>query len=573
MFNSFIFDKDGVLVETEEARIRSYYIVLKEVIPHEIPKWKEYYNWHNRALTGKSRAEVVKGIIQKYSSLSTALLERRELLKKKWKSDHFNKSDYKEVKKEVESWLKNYDFDDFPPESLLSIQRLIMYADIPLEEKCKPIERMLEFLQFLQKKKIPTSLVTENELKRTKKELKHIGLDINSFEIVVCKDRTYCKGEESESPGNKSEMYSLVSKEFSKKYKNCVAIEDTRPGMLAASHGGVPCFLPCEKKFTKQVVSLLKVLCFPDEASPEPFAVGIDFGGTHTTVGFGNTLWLYFPRSFKEEDPEEIVRFLKKMCNPSMVQALGIGLATTFVPAQEKKERRVWEYSSKFKKLSKIENGYFTEIQELWTKKVGVPVVILNDGEAAALAEHRRGGGRGYSNIMVMTLGTSIGVGFIFCGRLHIGPYSSRASHIILDPNGEWDKGENHRGCWKTLAGRAALYELADNMGLERDSSKITKKAQKGDKKAQFFYELYAERVARGIANIVRPLPLECVVVGGGIAQAGDILFDPLRARLKRGDLLDNSVASVVKIVPAQCEEPVVVGAQLYAEEALSKSD
>jgi predicted NBD/HSP70 family sugar kinase/beta-phosphoglucomutase-like phosphatase (HAD superfamily) len=567
MFGSFIFDKDGVLMETEEARIRSYYILLHKVIPHEIPKWKQYYAWHIKTLTGKSRSEVVEGIIQEYPLLNTTLLKTRESLKEKWKSGEYNNPKYKEVKKEIKKWLKNYDFDKLSPESLLSIQRLIIYADIPLEEKCKPIEHMVEFLRFLQKKKIPTSLITENELKRTKKELKHIGVDIDLFEIVVCKDKIHSAGQEHESPGKKSEMYSLVRKKFS----DCVAIEDTRPGIQAASHGGVPCFLPSEKKFTKKVVSLLKALCFPNEERfSEPITVGIDFGGTHTTVGFGEILWLYFPRSFKEEDPEEIVHFLKKMCGFPMVHALGIGLATTFVPAQKKMERRVWEHSSKFKKLSTIKNGYFSEIQDVWTKEVGVPVIILNDGEAAALAEHRKGGGRGHNNIMVMTLGTSIGVGFIFHGVLHIGPYSSRASHIILDPQGEWDTGENHRGCWKTLAGRDAFYKLAEKMGLPSDPREITKKAQKGDRKAQSFYEIYAEGVARGIANIVRPVSLECVVIGGGIAQAGDVLFDPLRARLKKGDLLDNSIASVLRVVPGQCEEPVVVGAQLYAEEVVA---
>ena len=572
MFSSFIFDKDGVLVETEEAKIRSYYNILKKEIPHDAPKWKEYYDWHNKALTGKSRIDVVEGIIQKYPSLKTTLLNKRKSLKEKWKSGNFNTLEYKEVKKEIKRWKEEYDFADFPPESLLSIYRLIMYADIPLEEKCKPIEPMVEFLQSLQENEVPTGLVTESELKRTKQELAHIGLDTDSFEIVVCKDKIYCKGKERESPGIKSEMYSLVGEEFFKKYKDCVAIEDTRPGMHAASQGGVPCFLPCEKQFTKEVVSLLKILCMPDtKALSEPsLIVGIDFGGTHTTVGFDEKLWLYFPRSFKEESHHEILHFLKKMCNPSKVRALGIGLATTFVPAKEKMERRVYENSSKFKILSQVENGYFSKIQDLWTKKLGVPVIILNDGEAAALAEHRRGGGRGYNNVLVMTLGTSIGVGFIFGGNLHIGPYSSRASHIILDPQGEWDKGENHQGCWKTLAGRDALYKLAENMGLQPDPREITKKAQKGDKKAQYFYELYAERVARGIANIVRPVALECVVVGGGIAQAGDVLFNPLRARLQRGDLLDNAVASALKIEPAQCEEPVVVGAQLYAREVFT---
>ena len=580
MFSSFIFDKDGVLIETEEAKIRSYYNALEKMIPHEIPKWKEYYHWHSATLTGKSRVDVVEGIIHEYPSLNTVLLESKKFLREKWKSGDFNVSKYEEVKKEIQKALENYDFDDFPPEFLLSIYRLIMYADIPLEDKCKPIGIVCEFLQSLQENRIPTSLITECELNRTKQELAHIRLNIDSFDMVICKDHIYCKGKERESPGNKSEMYSLVSEEYIKKYGDCVAIEDTRSGMHAASEGGVPCFLPCEGKFTEEVVTLLKILCMPQVEKPEPsHIVGIDFGGTHTTVGFDEELWLYFPHSFRDDNHQEILDFLKKVCDPSIVRALGIGLATTMVPAPERKERRVSEYSSKFKILSQVDNGYFSRIQELWTNEVGVPVVILNDGEAAALAEHRRGGGRGYNNVLVMTLGTSIGVGFIFHGELHMGPYSSRASHIILDPHGEWDQGDNHQGCWKVLAGRDALYKLARNMELYKDTNskndkdpevdpkEIAKNAQKGDRKSQLFYEFYAERVARGIATIAGAVPFNCVVVGGGIAQAGDVLFDPLRARLRRGDILDNSVASALDIVPAQCKEPVVLGAKLHAEE------
>ena len=573
MFRSFIFDKDGVLVETEEAKIRSYYNALKEAIPHEIPGWKKYYDWHNATLTGESRVDVVEGIIEEYPSLNAALLESKEYLKEKWKSGVFDILKYKEAKKEIKMALKGYNFDAFTPELLLLIYRLIKYADIPLEDKCKPIAPVCEFLQSLRENRVPTALITESELKRTKQELAHIRVDINSFEVVMCKDKIYCRGKERESPGNKREMYALMSEEFTKKYGECVAIEDTYSGMDAASRGGVPCFLPREGKFTKEVVTLLKLLCMPSVKKSEPsLIVSIDFGGTHTTVGFNEELLLCFPRSFKDEDHEKILDFLKKMCAPSAVRALGIGLATTMVPAPGM-ERRVSEYSSKFKILSQVGNGHVSKIQELWTKEVGVPVFILNDGEAAALAEHRRGGGRGYRNVLVITLGTSIGVGFIFQNRLHIGPYSSRASHIILEPDGEWDSGDNHQGCWKVLAGIDAMHKLARNMGLcenednEIDLKEIAKKARKGDRKSQLFYEFYAERVARGIAIIAGAVPFECVVVGGGIAKAGDVLFDPLRARLQRGDILDNSVASALKIVPAQCKEPVVMGAKLHAEE------
>lgn len=582
MFSSFIFDKDGVLVDTEEAKIRSYYQVLTENVPHEIPDWEEYSNWHKATLTGKSRDEVVKGIIQEYPSLNTVLLESRETLKKKWKSHDFDVPRYEEVKKEIEEGCDEHgSFDTVPPDLILSIHRLIKYADIPLPEKCKPIAPMLKFLKSLQERNVFTALVTDTTLERTRKELSHIGVAVNSFEIVVCNDKSYSKGEEWETPGDKSKitMYSAVKEKFSteadEKY-NFVAIEDTDPGMEAALKAEIPCFMPWEGSYNDEgkVASFLEALEIPDKSPASLFIVAIDFGGERTKVGFGERLLLYLPYSFGDKKSEEIVDFLKKMCESPQVRALGISLASTFVPVKGKRERRIWEYSSKFKILSEIDNGYISEIRAFWKKEVKVPVFILNDGEAAALAEHRRGGGRDRNHILVVTLGTSIGVGFIFHGEVLVGPYSSRASHIILDPQGEWCRGDSHRGCWRSFARMEAVKKLAEDMGYEHpDLREIAKKAREKNRKAQFFYELYAERIAKGIATIVGAVPVECVVVGGGIAQAGSVLFDPLRERLLRGDLLMNAVAQGLEIVPAQCTEASLLGAFLYAEEMMEKTD
>ncbi|KYK36233.1 MAG: ROK family protein [Theionarchaea archaeon] len=584
----FIFDKDGVLVDTEEGKILSYYRVLEEKISDKIPEWEEYRKFHAEALSGKSRNDVVKGIIQEYPSLRNALIESKRDLEQKRKSGNFNVPKYKEVKKQIKEGRKNYgSINNFPPELLLSVHRLIQYADIPLEEKCRPITPMVEFVQSLQDNKMPTCLITVSEFDRTQQELEyvrkklpHINVDINKFEIVACKDKIYWKDNkrESESPGEKDKMYCLIRKELHKKYKEFVAIEDTEPGMQAALDGEFPCFLPCKGYYDKEVVSFLEALCTPNAEMREPYIVGVDFGGTRTKVGFGKILWLFIPCTFEEKKPEDILDFLRRLYTPK-VQAFGIALACTMVPAGEicKGERRVSKYSTKFASLSQVKNGTIREIQESWSEKLRVPVFILNDGEAAAIAEYQalkrcqEKEECRYTDVLVITLGTSIGAGFIFHDEPYIGPYTSRASHIILDPDGEWCIGENHQGCWKTMTGRDALLDLAKKMGYQVDPERITEMAQKGDRKARLFYELYAERVARGIATIAGAVPFKCVIIGGGTAKAGDVLLDLIRERLEKGDLLDPEIGSALKILTAQSREPVVAGAQLYAEEMLQK--
>ncbi len=164
------------------------------------------------------------------------------------------------------------------------------------------------------------------------------------------------------------------------------------------------------------------------------------------------------------------------------------------------------------------------------------------------------------------------GVGFIFGGLPYIGPYTSRASHIILDPGGDWCINENHRGCWKTLAGIDSRKKLAFNMGfkdpnndtLGMDSQEIAILAEQGSKKAGLYFKYYAENVAKGIATIISAVPVECVVIAGGVAKAGDVLMKPLKERLHRGDWLDPDLAPLIKFMNV-ADFSVAHGAQLYA--------
>lgn len=598
MFKSFIFDKDGVLLDTEKAKIRSYYEVLEEAVPDRLHE-DQYYDWHRTTLSGKSREDVVNGIIEKYPSSRGAMEKSRQTIQKRWGAGEFHASRYKEVETEIENRLKDYkSIDNFPPEIVLSVMRLIKYAEIPLEEKCLPIKPMTEFLKFLQSKKIPVYLITGSELERTKTELIQVKIDINSFEMVVCKDKTYIKNTESESPKGKQEMYHSIVEhlctfckekpcedkskqkighpvgDFCPLYAFC-AVEDSESGKEAALRAKVPCFTP-SREVDEKVASLLRSLCTKSDKKEAESReiVGIDFGGTRTRVLFGDNLWLVLPLSFADKE-EKLLEFLKKVCSAN-VQALGIALASTFVPVKGGKGRRISGHATKFPELSQIGDGLISSIEEYWSDSLKVPVYIVNDAEAAAIAEYehikQQFCNADYEhlehqvcNIMVMTLGTSIGVAFIFNGNPYIGPYTSWASHLILDPEGEWCKGGTHRGCWKTLVGKEALENLAKNMGLIGDWETLLRKIRSGDTKAHLFCEYYAERVARGIAAIVGAVPVECVIIGGGMAEVGPLFFEQVKKRLQRGDLLDSQVGEWLTIVPAHYEEPVAVGARLYA--------
>ena len=317
--------------------------------------------------------------------------------------------------------------------------------------------------------------------------------------------------------------------------------------------------------------------------------VGADLGGTSTKVGFlrleaqGGTqpdfrelCWLYWPKSFADEKESELLAFLRKITLlPRPVKALGIALACTTDLTVNKtngrRERCISPDSSKFgATLATVEQGLLSRLELRWQKELTLPVAILNDGEAAAIAEYRPMA-TFYRHCLLVTLGTSIGLAFIFHGRLLEGPYSSRASHLILDPHGDWCK-KGHNGCWKTLVGREAFDKLAREMGLPPDAIAVAKLAHAGDRDARRCYRIYAQRVAQGIASIVSVVPVEAVIVGGGLAKAGDLLFKPLIERLEQGDLVEKRVLASIQILPAQCREPVALGVQLCAAKLFERS-
>ena len=305
--------------------------------------------------------------------------------------------------------------------------------------------------------------------------------------------------------------------------------------------------------------------------------IAFDLGGTNNKMWFDNReALLPSEKSLADADEDTILESLKHWIgNKEQIRVVGIALPCTMLP--EKGDRKILSTSTKFASLAGGKHqGVVGEMEKSWERELKRKVSILNDGEAASidvfahLQNHYPD--KNYKNVMVVTLGTSIGVGFVFNGNPYVGPYPSRSSHIILDPMGDWCVKENHRGCWKTLAGDKARRDLALNMGFEdqenktlgMDSKPIADKARSGSKKAQLYFKIYAERVARGIATIISAVPVECVVIAGGVAKAGQVLIDPLKERLERGDLLDPDLAPLIDVIQVDSFS-VAHGAQIYA--------
>jgi glucokinase len=226
------------------------------------------------------------------------------------------------------------------------------------------------------------------------------------------------------------------------------------------------------------------------------------------------------------------------------------------------------------------------DLRDHLAARFGVPVMIENDANAAALAEHRFGAGRGARHMIMLTLGTGIGGGLILDGRLYRGAIGAAGElgHITLDLDGPPCQGTcPGQGHLEALASGTAADALAVRIAAERPDGDLGLASQSGravDARVAVELALQGPGDARevlgrigtylgvGIASYVNVFNPELIVIGGGFARAGDLLFEPARRVVAERALAPGR--ELVRIVPAVLGvEAGLIGAGLVGYEAL----
>jgi glucokinase len=187
---------------------------------------------------------------------------------------------------------------------------------------------------------------------------------------------------------------------------------------------------------------------------------------------------------------------------------------------------------------------------ELLKRRFGVPVVLENDANAAALGEQRFGAGRGFENLVYITISTGIGGGVIVDGRIvrGVGSGAGEVGHMTIIPDGPVC-GCGGRGCLETLCSGTAIARRASealaegaqsilsaylSTGRERiTAARVTEAARCGDRFAEEFWSETVGYLSLGVGNIIAILAPEAIILGGGVSMAGEQLLGPLRQRLK----------------------------------------
>ncbi len=185
-------------------------------------------------------------------------------------------------------------------------------------------------------------------------------------------------------------------------------------------------------------------------------------------------------------------------------------------------------------------------------ERLGLPVVIENDANAAAWGEFTYGAGEDVNDSLLVTVGTGVGGGIVLNGELHRGAFGVAAEigHMRVMPGGLLC-GCGNRGCWEQYASGSALVRdtreqagqgsliarsLLDRAGGRIDDITgplITEAARDGDSFAREQLASLGRWLGEGIASLTAVLDPAVVVIGGGVSEAGDLLLDPIRAHFK----------------------------------------
>ncbi|HSL09529.1 MAG TPA: ROK family glucokinase [Pseudonocardiaceae bacterium] len=275
--------------------------------------------------------------------------------------------------------------------------------------------------------------------------------------------------------------------------------------------------------------------------------IGVDIGGTKVAAGVVDecgTIVATTHRDTPADDTSQIehaiVAAVRELTSEYDVEAVGIG-AAGFIDAQRATVMFAPNLAWRDEPL-----------QASLQRRLGLPVVVENDANAAAWAEVRFGAGRGADHVVAVTLGTGIGGGIVVNGQLLRGQFGAAAEvgHLIVVPDGR-RCGCGLRGCWEQYASGRALEREAQELarvspamagellrlagGCPEDITgrMVTQAAAAGDVAALRCFEIVGRWLGRGLAGLAAILDPGLFVIGGGVSAAGEVLRAPASAAFR----------------------------------------
>src|SRR5580658_7090424 len=277
-------------------------------------------------------------------------------------------------------------------------------------------------------------------------------------------------------------------------------------------------------------------------------AIGVDVGGTKVAAGVVDAdgrivakLKRSTPAASPVQTEQAIADVVMELLADHEVAAIGLG-AAGFVDA----DRATMLFAPN---LAWRDEPLKQRVEE----RIGCEVVVENDANASAWAEVRFGAARGFSDVMIVNVGTGIGAAILVNGELYRGRWgiAGEPGHVRVVPDGRLC-GCGNRGCWeqycsgsalvaearefarRTPEGAIRLLQLGGGRPEGISGPQITQAAIEGDPGARRCFQTIGGWLGQGLADLAAILDPACFVIGGGVSEAGDLLLDPARAAFER---------------------------------------
>ncbi|MBR6249375.1 MAG: ROK family protein [Muribaculaceae bacterium] len=301
----------------------------------------------------------------------------------------------------------------------------------------------------------------------------------------------------------------------------------------------------------------------------KPYVIGIDMGGTNTAFGIvdarGNVIASDSIKTAKHSNIDdyidelynEITRIMDAVGAEDKINGIGIGApnANYYTGVIEDGVNLPWPTP--------------IPLADIVTKKFGIPCIITNDANAAAIGEMTYGAARGMKDFIMITLGTGVGSGIVINGQMVYGHdgFAGELGHVTVKRNNGRTCGCGRTGCLEAYCSATGVARTArEFLDIRKDKSKlreldpdsITSKdvydaAMAGDKLAKEIFDYTGTILGEALADFTAFSSPEAFVIFGGLAKSGDLIMKPIQ------EAYDKNVMSIfrgkAKIIFSQMKE------------------
>ncbi len=314
----------------------------------------------------------------------------------------------------------------------------------------------------------------------------------------------------------------------------------------------------------------------------KPYVIGLDLGGTNSAFGIvdaeANVVATTTIRTGEYRDVDVYVDSCCKALAPLVEKVGGIGQIKGLGIGAPNGNY----YNGTIELAPNLPWKGIVPLARMFQERLGIPVVLTNDANAAAIGEMTFGVAKGMKNFIMITLGTGVGSGIVVNGELVYGcdGFAGELGHVIVDRGPEARQcGCGRKGCLETYCSATGVARTARefltkrtdeselrNIPLENVTSKdVSIAAEHGDQLARDVYQFTGELLGRSCANFTAFCSPEAYVFFGGLTKAGNLLMEPLKKAYD--DNVQNIFKGKAKLLVSQLDDAqaAILGAAALA--------